>query len=505
MVKLVGRAAKTSPSNDGVSEASSSFGVDSVASNSSDADANLSDNDNGGLESDQAASSRDCELRRLKRRAQTEKARAAAAVAREKRKAAKAEDVPEHAAARFKPDLQPEPEINRPGNYSLLMRWRRLRVIVSWFQAWCSSLERFLQTPTANHCFTTNVVDDTNMVLSDVIDSTWLKSRVVSVMNSVQSLVVCYNDDNGDECHRTFMVHCPPVCLPKTDAATLVWELKAWILTFLGRVSSRFEIFGLTSTRFEAIPIQGTILCWDSLKTNVSLHKHLRLMVHVKHQCDGFAQIFPLLANVCMIHQLALARRPIVYHYNGLWSSIVRLSHLFEVSTFRQQFRSALIRVICSNFQYIEVAHPPTEAKAWRHSRNRICNLVSADPSYSRKRRRLHMGLMTYDNGNPSADMWTHWCHRSCCVGSSAQERSNFALLQVCKFMVLLYAHGFAVLLLYRWVHAPKALQFVNASWVPIRLRVIQVSMLHVICQSQSCKSYSDCRFVFRLWRYAFV
>ena len=208
---------------------------------------------------------------------------------------------------------------------------------------------------------------------------------------------------------------------------------------------------------------QATVVCWDSLKTNIALHKHLRVLAHLKHQRDGFARIFPLLAIVCMLHPAALARKPVIYHFAGLWSSVVRLSHLFEMSSFRYQFRSALIKVICDNFRHIEVSQPPKEAKSWRQTRNRICNLVSADPSYSAKRRRLHMNLLQYDNGDSQADMWTHWCGRSCCRRSSEQERANFSLLQVCKYMVLLFGHGFAVPLLDRWVHAPKALQYVNA------------------------------------------
>lgn len=212
MVRLVGRPAKPSSSNSEASDTLSSFGVDRESETSSGYSSGEDPNP-----SDAKGNQREVELVKLKRRVQTEKARAAAAVARAKRKASKYEDAPEHPAARFKPDLQPRPEINKPGNYSLVLRWRRLRVVFSWFQAWCSSLEKFLNTSaaTANHCFTTNIVDDTNMVLSDVIDGSWLKSRVVSVMNNVESLVVCYKDGE-DVCHKTFMVHTPPVCLPKT-------------------------------------------------------------------------------------------------------------------------------------------------------------------------------------------------------------------------------------------------------------------------------------------------
>lgn len=410
----------------------------------------------------------DSELLKLKRRAQTEKARAAALLARAKRKSQPSEEAPLHPAAMYKPDLQPRPEVNKPGHSSLPERWRRLRVVFSWMKAWCAALGSFLQSagPTATHCFTTTVVDDTNMTLSEAIDTDWRKSRVVSVMNMMQSLVVTCKVDEGESQRHTFLVHSPLIVLPKTTAGSIVHELRSWLVTFAGKVSARFQLFGLCSEMFSPIPIQATLICWDSLVTNLAILKYLRVMVHLKHLEDGFNILYPLLANICLLHQLGLARKSITCHYPGLWSAIVRLAHLFEMGSFRKKFRGALISEICDSYRSIPVAALPEEAKTWRQARNRVCNLFSTDGSYSLKRRRLHLKLLEWDNSDPSGRSFCHWCLGHCCRGANGEEKSRYALLQLCKHYTLLFGHGFPVPLLYRWIHGYRALQFVNVLWL---------------------------------------
>ena len=413
------------------------------------------------------------ELARLRRRARTEKARQAALLARQQRRQT-AEQIPEHPAAHFKPDLQPNPEINKPGNFTGTIHRRRLRVVFSWFVSWCCKLREFLQKTdiSPNHAFTVSIVDDTNMVLSQTVEGApnWRKSRVVSVMNLVQSYVINYQETDKDpgsnDCyHKSFLVHSPLVCLPRTNAETLVPELTGWLLTFLGKFSERFQLFGMDVAATAAIPIQATFLCWDSLVTNMAILKHLRLLVHIKHQQDGLAVLYPLLAVVCMLHQCALVRKPIVYHYPGFWSSLVRLGHLFEMSSFRQHFKSALIAVVCNNFRVVTCSTIPDCAKDWRQKRNSLCGLLGTDPSYSSKRANIHWKLAQHDNGDPTGDDWTHWCTGSCCQGASPMEKTNYALLQVCKGFVLLFCQGFPVPLLYRWVHAHKALGWCKDPW----------------------------------------
>ena len=48
----------------------------------------------------------------------------------------------------------------------------------------------------------------------------------------------------------------------------------------------------------------------------------------------------------CCIHQLCLVRRPAVLHVAGLWSCIVRLSHLFDTASFRTDIVSSGWRLL---------------------------------------------------------------------------------------------------------------------------------------------------------------
>ena len=206
------------------------------------------------------------------------------------------------------------------------------------------------------------------------------------------------------------------------------------------------------------------MICWDSLKTNMSVLKGLRREVYKKHRDsdpDHIEEIYPLFSVRCAIHQIALTRKVVMFFFNGHWSSIVRLGHLFEVSTFRSQFREATIRVICSHFKYITVAQLPSEAVLWRNERLR--GLLSTDPTYSVRRQRLHLELMDLDNGNPSEPVFVHYC-TGCCVGNSVAERERYALLKMCRIYSQLFCSGYAVPLTYRWLHAGPAMQYCKDS-----------------------------------------
>lgn len=442
------------------------------------------------------------ELKAAKRKAQTEKARAAALLARQKKKAeGRTNRSQDHPAAKYKPDLQPNPDINRPGNFDNAIRRRRVRLVYSWFRSWCSCLLNFLRnspTVTLNHAFTVNVVDDTSMSLADLVSGApqWRQGRMVSVLNNIESVIISYSDSSGDqscsaEC-KSFLVHTPLVVLPKTNTYAIVHEIISWFAFFLGTVGARFQVFGLASSCLEGVPIQGTVICWDSLSTNMAILKRLRFLTHMKHQTEGYATVFPLYSSVCALHQLALARRPCVYHFQSFWSSITRLAHLFEVSSFRQQFRSSLIRLIVENFEFVDAISKPAQYKEWRSKRNQMANLYTNDSSYSTKRRQLHMDLLKFDNGDPASHNFCHWCDgSSCCSGNTANERKNFALLQICKGYVLLFSQGYPCPLLYRWTHAHRALQYTKDPWLACGLEAFVIQRRRL---SSTVRTVSDDR-----------
>lgn len=327
----------------GASHSSSSF--DSGSSETSDVDGSESG-------SSSSSQSENVELSAFrKRQKQTAKARAESLKSRTRKKLAKHAilNPPAHPAERFRHDLQANSDINKVGQHTHTDRLRRLRLLVSYVKAWCAALVGFFQkwAGLIDHTLVIAIVDDTNVKLSEIPAgaSKWRMSRVATVMNVVQALVVSYRPDDANAASRnrkTFRVITPMVTLPKADTDTISAQLVMQLICFLGVFSSRYSDF-MPSNLFPGLPIQGTLLAFDSLKANIAMLKQFRQAVHVHHQTECQAtQIFPLLALVCFLHQLSLARGPILFGFDRFWSAVVRLSHLFESSSFRVEFRLSL-------------------------------------------------------------------------------------------------------------------------------------------------------------------
>lgn len=370
-----------------------------------------------------------------------------------------------HPADRFKHDLHGDSEIHQPGQHSSVPRLRRLRLIVSYLKSWCAAVRQYFQSSTVDHSLVIAIVDDTNMRLSEVPSGSerWRIGRVVNVMNTIQKLVVSRRNetDRTKRENKTFNVITPLVVLPKADTETVAAEFQSRLLAFLGFVASRYHDL-IPETLLQNVPIQGTVVMFDSLKVNVSMLKHLRQAVHEKHVAsdpsDG--SMHPLFATFCLLHQLALARTPILRAFSGFWSSVVRLSHLFENSSFRLQFRHSMVQVICDSFSFVAVPEIPGEASAWKHKRVSLVKYTDG----SMKRISLHTDLMKWDNGDMDSTEMVHFCLGHCCRGSTQASKSWFALLQLTKYYTLLFGFGFPVPLLYRWTHAKRASQFVKDS-----------------------------------------
>ena len=425
-----------------------------------------------------------------KRRRQTAPARKAALKAKMMKKMAKQVALLPNppAAEEYIPDLQPNCQLNQPGNYQHKQRKRRLRLIYSWFKAACSTLNSFFEREKVHHVIGVGVIDDTNMRLSTTVEGRWQSSRVVSVLNNCQTCVACFelettNDQSQGDCgrepllgYKSFTMHTPMTCLPRANAPVIFQELVSWMISFMGMSGQRWQHFGLRSDLLDKVPIICQSLCFDSLSTNIRITKMLRAVTfqqrleHAQEKESSGAKslerpALPLIGIACAIHQLALSRRALLFYHSGFWSSIVRLSHLFSVHSFRCQFRSALFAVLSESFVFIPVQALPQDHGKWHQERCKVCNLMTNDSDYKSKRLSWHMFLAKIDNGDCHSDSVTHWCKGGdCCRGHSPTERSKSCLLMICKFYFYLFGFGFAVPLAYRWKHAGPALQFCQES-----------------------------------------
>lgn len=193
--------------------------------------------------------------------------------------------------------------------------------------------------------------------------------------------------------------------------------------------------------------------------------KLFRQTVHQYHKNGRPADetnIYPLFPQCCALHQLSLARSPLLLGFNSYWTSVVRLSHLYENQLFRKQFEGALVHIICQSFVYVPVVELPTEHQTWRERRKQVFEQAWSSRKAASRRTRLHRNLATWDNSDIREDTVKHWCLGTCCTGRNMQEKEKFCLLQIIKHYLLLFRNGFPVPLLYRWVHAQRANSFVK-------------------------------------------
>ena len=348
--------------------------------------------------------------KKLKGQAQTAKARAASLLARATRRLAKhAQLVPQqkHEAEEFRQDVQADNDMAKPGHPDrAAIRRRRLRLLVSYLKSWAGAVVEFLSGTTSSPV-----------------------SPVRSVMNVVQMLILFHGSDDASTRAKVFTVHTPMVCVPKADCDGLFFEMVSRLCFYLGQVSYRFRMLGMAADLLRGIAIQATAICVDALATNQAVLKRLRLATNKAHQQNGFEQIYPVLAILCQIHALALARKCLLTALPGFWSSVVRLGHLFEVSSFRTQFRRALITVIYQSYRYVVVAEMPSGCEDWKQRRADWCRLSLP----RKKRHELHKRLMTFDNGDFESRDVVHYCDGSCCEGTSHAGKSRYALIQIMK------------------------------------------------------------------------
>lgn len=440
----------------------------------------------GSASSSNSSDGRGLELAALKkkvaRQKQTAKARAAALQAKAQRRLAKNAEInpPPHAAERFKDDMKIESEIHKPGQCGGLVRRRRLRLLVSYLQSWCVAIANFFQScGHVDHTILVSVVDDTSLRLGTAVPGTqWRVSRVASVMNNIQNLVVCYRSavaaDANQPCQeqrffKGFHAQTPLVVLPKADRDSISSEFASRLLYFLGRVSFRYCHFNIAPDFLKRVPIQGLVLVFDSLKTNVAMLKQFRAAVrsHREKQhsddkaCDE--HVHPVWGVFCGLHQLSLARTPLLRGFSNYWGSVVRLAHLFENQNFRQQFRLSMLHIICDSYVFIPVSQLPSQSSEWRSKQLRLCGSYSAG---KRQRHQIHTDRMRWDNSDIDSPIFQHWClGQQCCAGKTQKEQELHGLLRVARCYTLLFSYGYPVPLEYRWVHAQRALDFMMEAW----------------------------------------
>jgi hypothetical protein len=155
-------------------------------------------------------------------------------------------------------------------------------------------------------------------------------------------------------------------------------------------VGERLLKIGIAAESFaKAVPLSVMVVCDDNLKANTLVFNELRNKLaeqgHVAHAAMNFK---------CGLHTVSLTRRPIALSVPNYWTTLVRLGHLFESSTYRKDFAAALEAVIRSHFKWIPCSTMPPESAAWRRIRAQALKTDCDAPSNAVSPRLLRLFAM---------------------------------------------------------------------------------------------------------------
>jgi hypothetical protein len=388
----------------------------------------------------------------LKRRLQTESARSAALLKRQEVKLRKEFHLagkgtgtgvkqPESSEQQFQKEWYTP---SWKGNAKAVHKRDRRRAVWCYLVAALRSLLDFKQDGIA-HIISTHIVDDTNQKFNVLAKE---KGQVITVMNSVQHMSIRYN---SGEC-KCLRIHQPLLPMPNARADTLFAFFSSWVLYSVAGTGWAFkqmaQCIGATCSMFEGV-FEATVICDDALKTNDAVFKNFRRLVATQ----GGDKRHIALQLKCCIHQYSLIRRPICLAFDGYWTMLVRLAHLFEAHSFRVKFSNHLAKIVAESFNYVSVVQLPALADTWRETRRAKLKTLSGGKSGRRIKSLMEIEMM--DNGDTSCSAINHWCTGCCTNGPDALKRT------VGKY-VKHFGSGYAVPLLYRWKHAEEAQLFLQ-------------------------------------------
>ena len=300
------------------------------------------------------------------------------------------------------------------------------------------------------HVINTHMVDDT----STRMRGPGLKDRtsVYTVMNSIQDLHLRLESDYEPSslgCCLSFRIPTPLLCLENANANTIYKNFLGSAMVTSDGIGRMFELFGLKKDLIQRrARWQTFVFIGDALKANDSAFRKERQQLSKSRRPNHLA-----LRVRCCIHQLSLIRRPAVLIIPRLWTTIVRLSHLFEVLSFRKAFATALAGVLCKAFVYTPVRHMPPESSHWQKAAK---SLGESFRCSSKMRLKGAQDILTFLNGDLSSDCVFHFCVGNCCSGKEDSLRKCLQLL------VPFMSRGFAVPLLYRFKHFDQAVSYIT-------------------------------------------
>jgi hypothetical protein len=299
------------------------------------------------------------------------------------------------------------------------------------------------------HIVATNIVDDTNMKIGGEQEP----SAVATVMNNLQTINVKFSDpSHGTVC---FQIHQPLMCLENGKAGTMWFAFTSWLLTSSKGVGRHFVKLGLSEDFLHRVPWVATVMIGDALRANDSVFRVEREQLHREFRESPNRNSRKIgLQFRCGIHKLALIRKPIILSFTNMWSMVVRCAHLFESMSFRSRFRVAMASVIASSFRRVVLAQgqlPPPEFSQWK---KRTMDVLSYEDCGEGCNQDTVLRYLHYCNSDTTKDELVHYCF-GCC--DSDQE----CLYKIIEVHFKFFAKGYPPPLFYRFKGYERAKQFI--------------------------------------------
>ena len=301
--------------------------------------------------------------------------------------------------------------------------------------------------PEIFHTLNVHTVDDTSTRMRPPSRQNDSGVSVYTIMNSVQNLHIRYEKSTGG-C-LSLRVPTPLVCLEQATATEIHKAFISIALVTARGVGDMLHACGIEKDVIDKTSQWKTfVFMGDALPANDASFRREAQLLSSSNKRNHLA-----LRLKCGIHQIALVRKVAVLMVPKFWSTVVRMSHLFEVFSFRRSFAYTLASILCKSFVYIPVSTMPPGSSSWKAAASVI---EKSFTSNSVLRRKKAASCLQFLNGNLNSDTVVHYCVGDCC---GSQEESLTKCLQM---VVPFLSRGFPVPLLYRFKHYQEAASYIT-------------------------------------------
>jgi hypothetical protein len=341
------------------------------------------------------------------------------------------------------------------------------------------------------HVLNTHIVDDTSTRMRGPAHTD--RTTVYTIMNAVQALHVrfantCECEDVRGTCCSSLRVPLSLIVLENADAKAIHKSFTSCAFITANGPGQMFKRFGIPEGIAESAVWKSFVFVGDALRANTAAFRlECAEILKKSRERDGAGQHLAFQIK-CGIHQLSLIRKPVVLMVPKLWSTVVRLSHLYESLAFRKKFARTLAGILCKSFTYLEITQLPATAVEWQAVHK---YLLESFRTQSKLRRKNFESLVEFFNGDYSSDCIFHFCTPKrdgtpCCPGPTE------SLTKALQLMVPFFARGYPVPLLYRFKHYDEAITFIATGCAMHKLLVRTLGQMDLDAASAPSEAQSQ-------------